>query len=376
MLALISAIVSTTACQRSFGKVNVSSKTALTSQTAFANSSSAPSPSHGTDQDYDAYKEVVRQRFLKNDFSWIDQEARKVRSGKDRLPGGYWKLRALYAAIEEPAGDQPNDGDWEELIKGLVRWSEAQPKSVTAKVALASAWKGYAWLARGGGMSDTVSEAGWKTFEKRLATSAGILSEAAALDERCPHWYVTTIWVGVGQNWDRGALEKIFDAGVKLEPTYYYLYQAKASYLLPRWGGTEGDWEQFAEASALALGGDQGDIIFFTIYSQMLTMHGMSLMNTHQMAVPKLIAGFRSIEKLYGTSSRRLNEACFFAVFGNDVKAKAELFGRIGSSYDESVWHSKQSFEIFREGALKQANSSPAPKQKPAKSAAETAPLK
>jgi hypothetical protein len=376
MLVLTSAIATGSVCQGSFGKVNILSKAAPRSQIAFANSSPTPSPIKGIDKEYEAYREEVLQRFLKKDFSWIDREGGKVRSSKERLGGGYWKLRALYAAIEKPAGDKPSDGDWDDLIRELVRWSEKQPQSVTAKVALATAWKGYAWIARGGSSSDTVSSAAWEAFEKRLATAAQVLSEAAALKERCPYWYVTAIWIGIGQSWDRGALEKLFEAGVKLEPTFYYVYQAKASYLLPRWGGTEGDWERFAEASALNLGGNQGDIIFFMIYSQMLTMQGMSLMNTHQNAVPKLIAGFRSIEKLYGAAPHRLNEACLFASFGNDLSTQAELFSRIGDSYDEAVWHSKKTFEIFREGFLNRAKSSQLPKQKPGPSVSQTAPLK
>ncbi len=365
MLVLVSAIASGSACQRSLGKVNLLHESAAKPQMSFASTSPTSPQTKVVDKEYEAYRQQILQRFLKKDFSWIDQEARKVRSSKERLPGGYWKLRALYAAIEEPAGENPGDGDWEDLIQELVHWSEQYSQSVTAKVAMATAWKGYAWQARGAGFSDTVSAAAWEAFNKRLATSAQILSEASALNERCPHWYVTALWVGIGQSWDRPALEKIFEAGVKLEPTYYYIYQAKASYLLPRWGGTEGEWERFAEASALSLGGNQGDIIFFTIYSQMLTMHGMSLMNTHQKAVPKLIDGFRSIEKLYGAAPHRLNEACFFASFGNDLKTTSELFDRIGNSYDESVWHSKRTFEIFREGFLNRAKSSQVTKQKP-----------
>jgi hypothetical protein len=156
--------------------------------------------------------------------------------------------------------------------------------------------------------------------------------------------------VGIGQGRDRDALEKLFDAGVKLEPTFYYIHQAKASYLLPRWFGQPGEWERFADEAALKLGGHQGDIVFFAIYSQMMSMHDITFMNSHHAAVPKLIAGFRSIEKLYGASAHRLNEACFFASSGNDSQATAELFDRIGEDFDLAVWRSKQSFGIIRQG--------------------------
>jgi len=199
------------------------------------------------------------------------------------------------------------------------------------------------------------------------------LSEASDLNEHCPYWYQTALWVGIGQSWGREALDKIFDAGVEMEPTFYYLYQTKATYLLPRWGGAEGEWEKFAQDSALKLGGNQGDIVFFTIYSQVLMFHGMLLMNSHQQDVPKLLAGFQSIEKLYGASAHRLNEAAFFSSSGNDVQVTAQLFDRIGDDFDESVWRSKQTYEVFRQGNQMRAKSAAVQSQTGTQPAAKTA---
>jgi len=312
-------------------------------------------PQEIADKRVDDYQRDIRQRLAASDFAWIDQEASRVRQSKERLPGGYWKLRKLYGVLEHPSDEVVTDGAWEDLINKLSEWSRQRPQSVTAKVALATAWQEYAWKARGGGYADGVSRAAWQTFFERLERSATVLKEAAALKERCPYWYVTAIWVGIGQQWERKDLDRMFAAGVELEPAFYYLYQAKASYLLPQWGGAEGEWEQFADESALRLGGHQGDIVFFAIYSQVLSLNGMTFMNSHQQAVPKLIAGFRSIEKLYGSAPHRLNEACFFAFLGNDLATTNELFDRIGDDYDESVWRSKQTFDIMRSGARERA---------------------
>jgi hypothetical protein len=354
LFAVFTAIVSSTACQNSLAKRLATSNDRPATSNPPASSTAASS--HSVDKEYDAYRGQVRDHFLKKDFAWIDQEARKVRLSKERLPGGYWKLRALYGALEEPPlGDKASDGEWEDLINGLVSWSSQQPGSVTAKVGLASAWQGYAWKARGDGYARSVKETAWEVFQKRLASARQALSEASSLNERCPYWYETALWVGLGQGLGRDGLDKIFDAGVQLEPTFYYLYQTKATYLLPRWGGTEGDWEKFADESALRLGGNQGDIVFFAIYSQMLTMHGMALMNNHQQAAPKLLAGYHSIEKLYGSSAHRLNEVSFFATFSNDVQATAKLFEQIGDNCDETVWHSKQNYEVFRQGVQQRA---------------------
>ena len=306
------------------------------------------------DVELEAYRRDVYNHLSDNDFAWLDREAAKVRAGKERLVGGYWKIRTLYSAMETPLkGQQASDEDWNILIDKLSRWSKRQPNSVTAMVALAQAWQKYAWKARGGGYADTVSEEGAELFHKRLEISDRILSRAASLKDRCPHWYVIALWTAIGRGAERDALDKLFQAGVKLEPMYYYLYQVKASYLLPRWQGEEGEWERFAEATAKTLGGDDGDMIFFAIYSQMRTMHDMTFMNTHQADVPRIIAGYYAMEKSYGFAPHRLNEACFFAAFGPDRNAARKLFDRVGDDYDLSVWRSKQTFEIFRQGVQK-----------------------
>jgi hypothetical protein len=350
---------------------------AATAQSKAGNAGAVHQPKEIADKKLNEYERQIAEKLAASDFSWIDHEAARVRASKERLPGGYWKLRTLYGALEQPAaGRAAPDSEWEARLKRLSQWSRLRPESITAKVALATAWKEYAWKARGGGSAGTVSAAGWKLFSARLNRSAAVLSEAFALKERCPHWYVTAISVGLGQQTERGDLDKIFEAGIKLEPTYYYLYQAKAIYLLPQWGGAEGAWARFAEQSARALGGDEGNIVFFAIYSQVLSIDGMSFIYNHHEMVPQLIAGFRSIEKLYGSAPKRLNEACFFAAIGEDVATINEFFDQIGDDYDERVWGSKENFERFRAAARQRAQAIKNRPPTPAPPTLEKAPAK
>jgi hypothetical protein len=325
-------------------------KTTATSQTV-------GQPKDSADTQKINYERQIAKKLAAGDFAWIDQEAARVRANKERFPGGYWKLRILYSAIERPTPERASmAGEWENLIDQLSKWSKKRPQSITARVALATAWQQYAWKVRGGGYAGSVSATQWKTFGERLDRAAEILAEASSLKERCPHWYVTAIWVGIGQQWEREALDRVFETGIKLEPAYYYLYQVKASYLLPQWGGGEGEWERFAEDSAISVGGDQGNIVFFAIYSQVLSIDGITFINNHGLhAIPKLIAGFRSIEKLYGSAPHRLNEACFFATFGDDLATANELYDRIGEDYDKSVWVDKRNFDIFRSSVRQRA---------------------
>src|SRR5215831_414274 len=208
-ITLLLAVLSSAACQRSFARL----APAATDRAAVKSSpANAPAPAAPVvDKEYEAYRQQVLQKFVKQDYDWIDQEAHSVRLKKERLPGGYWKLRALYAAMEEPArGDKASDGDWEDLLKNLTTWTNSKPNSVTARVASAEAWVNYAWKARGNGYADKVPEAAWPVFEKRLGNAEQALADAARLKEQCPYWFVVGLTLGRAQQRDRDWLEKIF----------------------------------------------------------------------------------------------------------------------------------------------------------------------
>ena len=303
---------------------------------------------------------------------WIDHEASKVRVGEGRaLAGRILETSSTHDALEPPQTEgEASNGEWDTHITKIQRWMNRYPDSITARVALAATWKNYAWKARGNDYGDKVKDSGGRLFNERLATASRVLNDAAALDERCPHWFVMSLWVGIGQSWDRAAFERMFDAAVQFEPTYYYLYQTKATYLLPRWFGEEGEWERFVDKSTLKVGGHEGDIIFFAVYSQMLSLHDITFMNTHRQAWPRLLGGFRSIEKLYGEAPHRLNEACFFAFGAGDHRTALELFNRIGEDYDQPVWRSKRNFEMFRQAALTR-DKAEREKQKPTQSVSQ-----
>ena len=104
-------------------------------------------------------------------FVELDCLADRARSGKERLPGGLWKIHLLYQGLRQPVPYplHATQEDWTRLLQRLRRWEKARPESITARVALALAYLEYAHDARGSGYANTVSESGWKLFQERTA---------------------------------------------------------------------------------------------------------------------------------------------------------------------------------------------------------------
>ena len=85
------------------------------------------------------YKAAIRQLLAAHKFEELDCIADAARASKSQLAGGRWKLNVLYWALEEPQGHATEE-DWAAHLKTLNRWVSVRKKSITARVALASAY--------------------------------------------------------------------------------------------------------------------------------------------------------------------------------------------------------------------------------------------
>lgn len=321
---------------------------------------SKPSPlqkSKVTGPEYDAYLQDVRKHWANNDYEWLESEARKLATSKERLPGGYWKLSVLYRSIETLVNRESPDASWQEHIARVEKWAEEHPSSAMPRIILADVWRSYAWKIRGTGLS--VKPENWAPFDERHHKASKILDDAAALEPPSPEWYVTALLIARVEENDREAFERLYRQAVALEPHYYYFYQAKAGYILPQWHGQAGEWERYAEAAANEIGGEQGDIILFAIYTEQWSQFPLEFMESRRAIAPRLLAGFKAIEKLYGSSPQRLNQGCLISFFVDDNKTPAELMKRIGNAYDVSVWKDESVFNIWRQEALMRSGELP-----------------
>jgi hypothetical protein len=70
----------------------------------------------------------------------------------------------------------------------VKKWTAAYPDSPTPRISLAYLYLNYAWLARGSGFANSVSESQWSLFKSRNAQAKAILLEAGALKEKDPFW--------------------------------------------------------------------------------------------------------------------------------------------------------------------------------------------
>jgi len=291
-------------------------------------------------------------RILKEEkFVEIDCLADRARSGKERLPGGLWKIHLLYQGLQQPVPYpvHATQEDWTGLLQRLQQWVKARPESITARVALALANLGYAHDARGTGYANTVSETGWKLFGERTAEAQRILKEASKLVSKCPEWYVAMQMVSVNQGWPVNEARALFEEANKFEPEYYTYARDLAYYLLPKWSGEPGDTGKFLQEAADRVGGDKGDILYFQVAAADYVICGCE--DNPDLSWDRIKRGFEASEKRYGVSMVNLNRIAHLASYygERDPVYADKILKRIGDQWDADTWGSQETFEKIKQ---------------------------
>jgi hypothetical protein len=178
---------------------------------------------------------------------------------------------------------------------------------VTARIALAQAYGGYAEKARGQGYANTVSAEGWRLHAERYALDAATLAEAASFRKSVRTGMRRCSGSLSKQGWEKAQARELFEQAVAFEPDYYHYYREYAYYLLPKWEGQPGDVEAFAKETYEKVGGQYGAYLYFEIASLVTCQCDSDDSDMENLSWPRVAA--------------------------------RGAFAKIGEDWDHTVWH-------------------------------------
>lgn len=293
------------------------------------------------------YKKTISRMLQARRFEQLDCLADLARSHKELFPGGEWKLRTIYVALEKPQLHATQQ-DWNNHLALLDQWISKKPRSITANIALADAYISYAWDARGHGYADTVSEYGWRLFDKRIDRAMHIVQKIQDLSQKCPEWYAVMQEVALAQGWTAEARQALLAEAIKTEPGYYYYYRGYAVSILPQWGGEEGAVEEFLQKATDDVGGDSGDMLYFQVAATFACCHFDQKL---RFSWPRIQKGFDAVEKQTGVSLENWNRMARMAATYKDIATANKMLYRLGDQWSEDVWQTSSYFESIKDWA-------------------------
>jgi hypothetical protein len=293
------------------------------------------------EQSWWTWRDALLSRLRHHQFEDLDKFADEVRETRARFPGGRWKLLDIYDDTNEPsAGADVTDEEWQAHLKLFEEWIAQYPDSPTARAGYADTWVRYAWHARGVGPARELTSTQRGLFAERLKRAREVAVEALSRGVRCPHLYAVLLNVGQGEGWSRGEYDKVFEAALKYEPLYRSFYHGKGSYLLPRWYGQEGDWQSFADESAVRLEGDTGADMFFFIYTDMASYYygERDLPGLVRPVWNRLKEGFDAQERLHGVTPDQRTIFGHYAYLVGDREAVQTVLDKLGPHWNQGLW--------------------------------------
>lgn len=277
--------------------------------------------------------------FVSANFDWLERIIGQLRRCKAYTPEGRWEIRAFYDGVQE--------GGWPIRVykrkpygKLLDDWQAGRPDSLTVALLRAKAQIEYAWLARGSGYADTVTDQGWKDFKERLGRARDILEPLVEAGVDDPEVYRSMLDVALGLNYDREQAEATFEKGILVDPSYLPLYQSMAFYLVPRWHGEPGDTEAFTE-HVLDLTRDTMGHRFYASVALLVSSYvdPASYGGRGGFDWEKAEAGCQEWLQDYPDSAYYLNCYCLLACLFQEKERATELFGKIGDNVETAVWY-------------------------------------
>ncbi len=312
----------------------------------------AQSASPAADQDTEVtavdsnWIRTIRQDLVGEKFDELESIAAQCRTTGKRVPGGDWQLHLFYGALNGP---RAGDADMPAHLAHLQRWMTAKPQSVTPAVAYAESMLKWAWQARTNAQAENVTAEGWRLFKERAAGARAAL-DAVAHSPLDAQWYSEYMTAALAQDWDNDRMKALFDKGSAAYPGYFYLYEQYSNYLLPKWDGKPGEAAAFATKSADALGGADGDLLYFEIGRALL---GRSNGNTNAKSVdwPRLQRGYTTLVSRYGSTNRIENEYALMAFREKDATIAQAQFTRIGDHFAAAAWKDRSQFDRARDWA-------------------------
>jgi hypothetical protein len=283
----------------------------------------------------------------KRKFEELRTKIDQARTTQERLPGGYWKLYALYEGLAAPNfGKNATASEWEEHIARLTDWKTEMPDSVSARIALADALVNYGWEARGTDFVNKISDESMRTFLSRVKMAEKELIEAKEFDTKCPRWYETMLSVGLALGFSRSKYDQIYEEGFQMTPTYYHLSRQKVTYLLPQWMGEPGDIAKFVNNVSDRIGGDEGAIIYCELAGTLWPEYHQMIWTKTGLSAKRSNAGYNALKGVYGVDGYRKNLRMALVMSGGDGSVDLdEVLQDVGNEWDEDVWGTRERFD-------------------------------
>jgi hypothetical protein len=278
---------------------------------------------------------ALRQLLNREDFATLEALATELHQSKERISDGSWLLETFFEAFHL----RPNTSNayYARRSQNIAHWRERYPQSIAAILCAARFQIDLAWKWRAAAAGKGPEDEAWRNYRQALSDARRLLEEHPEA-KASPDYYVEMQAIALGQAWPKTDYFRLFDEAVAREPDYYAFYTSAARFLLPKWYGAKGEWEQFAEEQRQKRGGTDGDALYARIAWSVRLDYGHHLFDKCALSWETVAAGYEALIQQYPDSRFLKNAYAHMAWEARDRERLRAALPAIRGNPDIEVW--------------------------------------
>jgi membrane associated rhomboid family serine protease len=287
----------------------------------------------------------AQRLFMSGDYERLDSLMNQYLNSFGDLPDGSSRYEGLVGGLTDLFRFGKMDAlvafghtaDWRRQVKG----------SVMADLVEALLFSEWAYSARGSGFANSVSSKNMALYEYRTEMAAAALADVADRAANNPLWYSLSLEVGLDQSKDKTQLREIFDQGAAKAPDYRPLYRRMLRVLMPRWGGSYREVDDFINSIYAKTAAQSGFERYAELYSAYARAEGdeLDLFRDTPAFWSGVSMGYVGLIKRYPASDVILNSFANFACRAGDKVEYHRLRSAVGKRFSSTAWSTKYSME-------------------------------
>ena len=285
---------------------------------------------------------LQEREFAKVERMYDEFLATKPHSADGKLlMGGFLEgLDGVFRSYDEAASKQLLE-DWEKKL----------PNSKVLPLAKPIMLQRQAWKIRGGNYAGQVPGESMRLFAQKLEAAWKVLGETQDAGRDSPLWYWAALVVAGSSGAPPDRMDAIFTEAVKRFPDFLPIYYTRMNYLLPQWGGSFEEVDNFIRESVVRTERDYGSAFYVWLYLDVVRKNRGDPFQQTELSWPRMRKGFEDMIARYPDPFNK-NVFATFACRARDKETTARLLAELGPSAQLGAWSEGYTTESCRAFAL------------------------
>lgn len=208
----------------------------------------------------------LQKLFNTEQFGLFDKALGILENSKQRFQDGVMKAAAAGCTLDKVTA--ANETTQAYSKDALSKWRLAVPNSNYEPIAEALSIRNDAWIIRGGGYSNTVSDESWGRFYELLNQAEEKLESFKG--KRTPGYYRALLTITSDSKNPKESPRAVFLKAIKKYPYYHNYYTQIMWKLEPKWGGSWEDIDTFINYWAKAQKRVEGNSLYANLYMDLM----------------------------------------------------------------------------------------------------------